>query len=112
MTLSSERAREMALKSHVARRAKAAAQLTLANVEAELGPLQTLEDAMRRLDRLGIWAASGMISGSVASAFVRSVEVWVRAHESKLTRELVEGLAAEVRRIKAQFKARGLSVVK
>ena len=41
-------------------------KLTLAQVEAELGTLDTREDAQRRLDRIGVWALSGLLPGSVA----------------------------------------------
>ncbi len=84
--------------------AKAAKRLSLERVERELGPLETIEHAMRRLDRLGLWIAAGMLSGSQGSAAVRSIEVWLRGHESKLTREVVEKLKSEVHRRKADLK--------
>ena len=85
-------------------RASARRRLTLEKVERELPPLDSLDSAMLRLDRIGLWAAAGMLTGSVASAVVRSVEVWIRGHESKLTREVVEDLKHEVARLKAALK--------
>jgi hypothetical protein len=66
--------------------------LNIDEVEAAFGQLETLEDAQRRLERLGVWATAGMMAGPVANAAVRSIEVWLKAHESKLTREVVEDL--------------------
>ena len=88
---------------HAARGGRTAARrrLTLDRVERELPPLESLETAMVRLDRVGLWAAAGMLTGSVASAVVRSVEVWIRGHESKLTREVVDGLRRDVARLNA-----------
>ena len=43
-------------------------RLTLDRVEHELPPLESLETAMVRLDRVGLWAAAGMLTGGVASA--------------------------------------------
>jgi hypothetical protein len=86
-------------------KAKARARLTLDKVEAAFGPLDTLEDAQRRLERLCVWAAAGLLTGSVAGAAVRSVEVWLKAHESRLTREVVETLRTEVARLKGQLKS-------
>ena len=99
-----DRASEMGRKSGQARRAKARQKLTLDRVEVELGPLDTVEDAMRRLDRLGLWIAAGMLTGSQGGAAVRSIEVWLRGHESKLTREVIEKLKTEVDRLKADLK--------
>lgn len=98
-----ERAREAARKGG---HAKAARRLTLGRVEAELGALDTLEDAMRWLRTIGLWAAAGMLAGAVASACNRSVEVWVRAHESKLTREVVDQLRARLEELEAELKRR------
>ena len=85
-------------------RAASRRRLTLEKVERELPSLDSLDSAMLRLDRIGLWAAAGMLTGSVASAVVRSVEVWIRGHESKLTREVVEDLKNEVKRLKAALK--------
>ncbi len=84
-------------------RAKARRKLTLARVEAELGPLATIDDAMRRLDRLGLWISAGMLSGSQGGAAVRSIEVWLRGHETRLTERVVDDLQADVKRLKAEL---------
>ena len=106
MGLTSERARELGRKSGEARRQTATGKrghpqpLTLDRVERELGRLETVEDAMRRLDRLNTWIAAGLLSGSQGGAAVRAVEVWLRGHESRLTERVVEELHDEVERLK------------
>ena len=52
-----ERARRAGRASAEARRRRKREQLTLESVEAAFGPLETLEDAQKRLERLGVWAA-------------------------------------------------------
>ncbi len=83
--------------------ARARRKLNLERVEHELPPLTDLESAMLRLDRIGLWAAAGMLTGSVAGAVVRSVEVWIRGHESQLTKQVVDGLKSEMKRLKADL---------
>ena len=78
-------------------------RLSLARVESELGSLETVQDAMRRLDRLNLWISAGLLSGSQGSASVRAVEVWLRGHETRLTEKVVEELSGEVQRIKAEL---------
>ena len=92
-------------------RAKARRKLNLERVEQELPPLTDLESAMLRLDRIGLWAAAGMLTGSVAGAVVRSVEVWIRGHESQLTNEVVDGLKSEMKRLKADLQSSQRRVV-
>ena len=98
--------REIAKHSREGGRAKARRRLALERVENELGPLTTVEDAMRRLDRLGLWIAAGMLTGSAGSAAVRSVEVWLCGHESRLTERVVEELHHEAERVKEQLGQR------
>jgi hypothetical protein len=97
-TLTPSRARELAKRSAAVRRANAKARekLTLEAVEAAFGPLETLEDGQRRLERIGVWACAGMLSGSVASSAARTVEIWVKAHEARLTRQAVEELSKKM----------------
>ena len=87
--------------------ARQRSRLSVARVEEAFGELQTLDDAQRRLERIGVWAAAGLLAGSVAGAAVRSIEVWLRAHESKLTEAVVEELKADVDRIKGEIKRPG-----
>ncbi len=100
MSLTPDRAREI---GQMGGKASGKARLTLSRVEAELGPLETIQDAMRRLDRLNLWISAGMLSGSQGSAAVRSIEVWLRGHESRLTEKVVEELAGEVHRLKSEL---------
>ena len=88
------------------RSGKARQRLTLTQVEAELGSLVTLEDAQQRLDRIGVWALAGLLAGSVAGAAVRSVEVWVKTHESKLTQEVVQELRQRLEQLESDLKQR------
>ena len=93
-------------------KAKARTKLSLTQVEAELGALVTLEDAQHRLDKIGLWALAGLLAGSVAGSAVRSVEVWVRTHESRLTQEVVTDLRQRLDELEAQIKQRTLGVVR
>ncbi len=86
-------------------------RLTLARVEKAFGPLETISDAMRRLDRLNVWIASGLLSGSQGSASVRAVEVWLRGHESRLTERVVEELSGEVKRLKVELGSKAVRMV-
>ena len=61
---------------------------------------------VRRLERLGVWSAAGFLSGSVAGAAVRSVEVWLKAHESRLTERVVDELTSDVKRLKGELRVR------
>lgn len=85
---------------------RARRKLNLERVETELGPLETIEDAMRRLDRLNIWIACGLLNGSAGGAAVRSIEVWLRGNESKLTQQVVDELQGELTRVKGEIKGR------
>ena len=94
---------EIAQEAQKGGRASARSRLTLTRVEAELGLLETVDDAMRRLDRLNVWIASGLLSGSQGSASVRAVEVGLRGHETRLTEKVVEELAGQVQRLKSEL---------
>ena len=90
-------------------------RLHLEEVEHAFGQLTTIEDAQRRLERLGVWAAAGLLPGSVAGAAVRSVEVWLKAHESELTQSLADELSDEVASLMGQLGQRkrpGVKVVR
>lgn len=68
--------------------------------------LDTLEDARRWLRQIGIWAAGGRFSRAVANARVRSVEVWLKTHESKLTRQVVDDLKGRPAELGGQLRER------
>ena len=70
--------------------------MTLPRVETELGALGSLEDSQRWLRQLCLWGAGGLLPGAVLGGCVRAVDQWIRAHESKLTREVVCNLRARV----------------
>ena len=100
--LDPERAREMGRRGGLARRRP----LRLDQVEAELGDLETIEDAQRWLRRIALWAAAGLLHGAVASACNRSVEVWLKGQEARVTRELAERLRKRVEELETQLKTR------
>jgi len=102
----STRARALGRRSGQVRR-----RLVLEEVERELGSLDTLEDAMRWLRQIALWCAGGLLHGAVASACNRSVEVWVRAHESKLTQEVVTRLRARLEELEGQLARQRLGKV-
>ena len=60
------------------------------SMKVDLGPLDTVEDAKHRLDVICVAACDGRLSGAVAGAANRSVEVWLKAIESDHTKQLVE----------------------
>ena len=93
--------------------ARARKRLTLDQVEQELGSLETVDDAMRRLDRICLWALGGLLPGVVANATVRAVEVWLRGHESKLTQQVVDELKSRLEQLEGQLKQqRAMGVVR
>lgn len=87
-------------------------QLTLARVEAQLPPLTSLQDAMARLDRIGTWAVAGLLPGAVALAAVRSVEVWVRAHEAGLTQEVTQRLRSRLDAVEEQLRRSRMEIAR
>ena len=87
-----------------ARARKRKETLTLERVEATLGALDSLEDAQRWLRHIGLWAAAGLLAGSVTSACVRAVEVWIRSHEARLSERIVGDLRERLDELEAQLK--------
>src|SRR5260370_120833 len=63
---------------------------------------------MRWLRQIARWAAGGLLPGAVASACNRSAEVWARAHESRLTREVVDQLRGRLEELEGQVKRQRL----
>ncbi len=108
MPFTSENARALGARGGAS---KANRKLSLDRVERELGQLASVEDAMRRLDRLNVWIASGLLSGSQGSAAVRAVEVWLRGHESRLTEQVVEELTSDVRRLQTELGGKAVRAV-
>ncbi len=86
-------------------RRRAREKLDLEKVEAAFGRLETLEDAERRLERLCTWAAAGLLPGAVASAATRSVEVWLKSFETKLSKQTLDEVIARVDQMRAQIKS-------
>lgn len=99
MPFTSDSARRAGKRSGASRR-----RLTIDRVEDELGALGSLEDAERWLRTLGIWGAAGLLTGAVLGGCVRAVDVWVRAHEAKLTRKVVDEIQARVNALEAQLR--------
>lgn len=93
-------------------RAKAERRLSLDRVEAELGPLDSLEDAQRWLRTIATWTAAGMLTGAAGNVCVRSVEVWLKGAEAKLSREIVERLRARLDALEGQIKRGKVGLVR
>ena len=109
MALTPDRAREIGRKGG---KASGKARLTLDRVEEAFGSLGTVEDAQRRLERLGVWASAGLLAGSVGGVAVRSVEVWLKAHESQLTETVVNELRTRLDELEGQLRQGRLGVVR
>ena len=89
-------------------------RLTLAEVEKGLGELQTVEDAKRRLERLGVWLTAGMVTGSQGGAAVRATEQWLKAHSEELDRNRLREAEKRVRTLEkelADVRGRTLGVI-
>ena len=97
MLFDPERTKDAGKRSGKARRRKAQERLTADRVLEELGPLETVDHAMRQLDRLNVWNASGLPTGSTNVAVVRSC---VRSRRSD---HLGAGLALKRRAKVAQI---------
>lgn len=95
-----ERAREAGRKGG---RARARKRLTLDRVEEEFGPLDTPDDAKRRLDVLGRWIASGLLAGAPGGAAVRSVEVWLRGYEAELDRDRLKAAEKRIAELESEL---------
>jgi len=87
-------------------------RLSLEKVEAELGELNSIEDAQRWLRTIAMWTAAGMLTGAAGNVCVRSVEVWVKANESKLTREVVESLRNRLHELEQKFGQRNVKAIR
>jgi hypothetical protein len=61
---------------------------------------------MRHLKHLANWVAGGQLTGIAASAAVRAVEVWLKAHDEKLVRVRLKQLETELARYQQQAKGR------
>ena len=85
-------------------------RLKIGDLETELGALDSIDDAMRWLRQIGLWTAADMLSGARGNVCVRCVEVWIRAHETKLTQQVVDELRDEVERLKSDMGQRKLRV--
>ena len=76
--------------------------------KVDLGPLETVEDAKHRLDVICQGACDGKLSGAVAGAANRSVEVWLKAVESDHTKQLM-GLRDRVLELERELKGSKVS---
>lgn len=103
---SSEKAREMADRAKSVR-----TKLTLEDVTAVLGALDTPEDAKRWLRQLTLWTSAGKIAGVPAGACVRAVAEWQKVYDAALDRDRIKQLEATVRDLEAELtKVRGSSI--
>lgn len=75
-------------------------RLSPARVERELGDLKTPADAERWLRKLTVLAVSGRVAGAVLHGAVRAVEIWLKVREAAASFEAIEGLRADVRKLR------------
>ena len=61
-------------------------------------------------DRESSRIAAGVMTAQEGHSFARLHEIWLRTHEGKLTRDVVEDLKGEVDRLKCELKGRRLRV--
>lgn len=87
-------------------------RLSLDKVEAELGSLDSLEDAQRWLRMIALWTAAGMLTGAAGNVCVRSVEVWLKGAEAKLSREITTELRRRLEDIESQAKQQRVGAVR
>lgn len=88
-------------KAYGAKGGRTTRRITLERAVRELGELETVEDAKRRLDRLMSWGAAGLLPGTMVNGLVRAVEVWLRAKEAEANFETVAELQDAVRALTA-----------
>lgn len=86
--------------------------LTLEQVEAKLGALDTVEDAMRWLRQIAFWAAGGLLSGTVASSAVRACEVWLKLHDSEVDRKRLKELERKLAEYEKDSAKRGAGALR
>jgi len=94
MTLDGEQARALAQRSAEARRT-----LTLADMEAALGALETPADARRWAKQAALWGAKGLIVN--AQAFVGFMREWRENFQLDLDRAAMVRLERRVRELEA-----------
>lgn len=80
-------------------------RLTPERIRASLPPMTSPENIRAGLEAIREWACAALLSGSLASAAVRSCEVALKALDSSATFEVIEGLRAEVRTLVEQRDA-------
>jgi len=69
----------------------------------ELPPLQSHEDAKEWLEKIGRAVLTQKITDRTASAAIRGVSEWIKAHEGQLTAKVVDELQNEVDRLKKEL---------
>ena len=102
-------AREMGRKGGLAA-AKARARKGLD--KSQLGPLESHEDAKRWLRMIGEAVVTGILDKGDAQAGIRAVEAWLKAEADRVELVVLDGLKADVKRLKDDLKAPGLRLEK
>lgn len=104
---SGDRAREAGARGGRARR-----KLTVADVERELGSLETPADAKRWLRQAYVWAAAQLLSGSAGNACVGACREWLKAHAEQVDAERVKALEGRLHELESELAKRtGLRVL-
>ena len=73
----------------------------------ELPPLKDHGDAKIWLERISRAVATGQLTDRSASAAIRGVSEWIKAHEGQLTAHVVDDLQGEVDRLKNELAGSG-----
>ena len=101
MPFTSENARALGARGGAS---KANRKLSLDRIERELPNLDSYEHAQQRLATVSNWLCAGLLSGTAGHAFVRCHEIWLKAAESRLSADLVEGLRKRLDDLESQLK--------
>lgn len=80
------------------------AQLDAALPADGLPPLDSIENAQRRLEILNRLLTEGYLSGGQGGAAVRAIEVWLKGEAARLDRQRLVELEAQVRTLRAELR--------
>lgn len=78
--------------------------MDLERVERELPRMTDPESVQRRVEIVTNWACAGIVSPGVASAVVRSAEIWNKLADLALDRERVRKFERRIKELEADLK--------
>ena len=74
-------------------------------VARQLPPLDSVENAMKRLELINDATVSGVLAGSVAGAAVRACEVWLKAHAQEVDARRLKELERQIASLEDELAA-------